>query len=475
MSPALCRSLRFGSRLAGASLLFLSLAAAALASPGPPVARLHPAPDGFGCAPGAIDDLLVGDAVDLGRREFELRRLGEGFALEALEMRSEGICGDHGEVLGEALVASTTWVHGASGGRLSVTQRQAAEPVANLLEPGWAVFWWQGYAFQVSAAVGCGEPPLAPDRAQVPRRRAQPVSPPRPPCSSPGENLLAAAVLALAPDLDLGCFHRRREGAWSDLGSLGLGDPRTALPPGYEESYFHLSYLEVPAAGCGGPLPDSGPGVAFSSDFFHPAGGWAAASAFGLPPGAPPPPGYMDEYSASWSDGTYQFSVAAAGTDGAGDRELVRALAAALDSGFSEACLVETRLLAPAEAEALGFQLARPPAGFFEAWSQLTAQVASPECQDPPAASYSFYWSFFDGAELAIEASLGRSGAPGGGARGGGATAPPEDPTGGALAWTDAQGTSYSVFGYSYSGGPGPAEELLVAVARSMDPTFGAP
>ncbi|HLE84666.1 MAG TPA: hypothetical protein VJG13_10040, partial [Thermoanaerobaculia bacterium] len=148
------------------------------------------------------------------------------------------------------------------------------------------------------------------------------------------------------------------------------------------------------------------------------------------------------------------------------------ALAAALDSGFSEACMVAARQLTPAEAVALGFHLAQPPAGFTESWSQLTAQAASPACADPPPPTYAFYWTFSDGGDLGIGASLSRDG--GGGGGGGVGVAPPGGGGGPDwLAWTDAEGTSYAVYGYSSSGGPGPAEELLVAVARSMDPSFG--
>jgi hypothetical protein len=496
MSPASCRFRRLGPRLAGAAFLLTSLAVAAGASPAAPGPRTHPVGGPPACAAGAIDDLLVGDGIDFGRRGFELRRLGEGYALEALEALSEGACGEHGEVLDQALTAATTWRHGASGSSLFVRQRQAPEPVANLLEPGWATFWWQGYAFQLSVGWGCADPPTGgvaerwafgrpaafepPPRTGSPYeavRRALPRAPwalpksPPLPCGPPDGDLLVPAIAALAPGLDLACFHRRHEGAWDDLGALGLGDPRPELPSSYAESYFQLSYLEPPAAGCGGPAPEGGAGVSLSAFFAAADGAWAAVAAYSLQPGWPPSQGFIDDYGASWSDERYQYSAAAWSADGTGDRELVLALAAALDSGFSEACMVAARQLTPAEAVALGFHLAQPPAGFTESWSQLTAQAASPACADPPPPTYAFYWTFTDGGDLGIGASLHRDGAGGGG--GGVGVAPPGGGGADWLAWTDAQGTSYTVYGFSNSGGPGPAEELLVAVARSMDPSFG--
>ena len=493
MSPASRRPCRLWPRLAGAFLLLPSLAAGA--SPPAPVPRPHPDPGSPPCGAAGIDDLLRGDGIDLGRRGFDLRRLGEGFSLEALETRSEGACDEHGEVFGQALTVATSWRHTATSGQLYVRQRQAPEPTANFLAPGWATFWWQGYAFQVSVGWGCAEPPaggfearsalwppaeldrsprIGPSRERARRGRprpprALPKSPPAP-CRPPNGDFLVPAIAALAPGLDLACFHRQREGTWSDLGGLGLGDPRVALPSSYVESFFQLSYLEPAAAGCGGPAPEGGTGVSLSAFFTDAESAWAGVTAYSLPPGSPPSPGVIEDHGAYWSDESYQYSAAAWSADGTGDRGLVRALATALDSDFSEACLVESRELAPAEAVALGFHLARPPGGFAEEWSQLTALAASPACDDPPDPTYSFSWTFSDGADLGIGASLYRNGGGGGGGEG---VAPPGGPGGeGFLAWIDANGTSYTVYGYSVSGGAGPAEELLVEVATSMDPTY---
>lgn len=476
MSSAAFPRLALGPCLAGAALLFASSAGA---SPAPGYPPIDPGP---ACAAGAIDDLLSVDGIDLAARGFDLRRLADGFAAESVEVRADQVCDGQGQVVGETLIVSTRWRHDASGARLYVSQQATAESVPAVIEAGWASFSSQGYAFGVTMEASCWGPPgvdLGPKAARrVPLapRTSHPVPPP---CEPSGGELLVPAIAALAPELDPDCFYRRRSGSWSDLAGLGLGDPRTALPAGYAEAFFDLTYLASPAEGCAGPVPAEGAGLSFASSFLEPSGSWAAAAAYGLPPGAEPPAGYLDDVSAWWADTSFQYSVSASRADGGGDRELVRALAAALDPGFADACLTEVRQLTPGEAVALGFRLAEAPAGFFEVWSQRTAQAASGACADAPAGSYSFYWSFSDGADLAIEASLARGAGPGpgGGVRPDGETT--GGPDGGSdpdwLAWADAEGTEYSVFGYSVSGGPPPDRELLVAVARSMDPGYGAP
>jgi hypothetical protein len=482
---------------------------AGAASPPELARRPHPQPDASPCVATAIDDLVGDDGIDLGRRGFELGRLGEGYLLRALATYSEGSCGDHGEVLDQALTVSTGWDHAATGSQVYVNQRQAAEPTANVLEADWASFWWRGYAFRVSVVSDCVEPPpngvmaeellgraaaafAPPPRIGRPRpeqaaravgrvAEAPPsappavprLSPPAPCRPAPGD-LLSSSIAALAPGLDLECFHRRRDGSLSDLGAFGLGDPRVALPAGWTETFSRLSYLEQPAAGCGGPAPEGGAGVSFGASFSGPGDVWADVTAESLPLGIPPSPGHLDDHSVIWNDGRYRYSVGVWSSSGFGDRDLVLALAAALDPHFAEACLIETRDLTPAEAVALGFRVARPPVGYEEVWSQLSAQEPSAGCGDAAGAIYGFTWSFFDGVDLGIVALLYRDGAGGGGGSGGDGTAPPGgSPYEGFLSWTDAAGTRYEVYGYSSSGGPGPAHELLVEVARSMDPTFG--
>jgi hypothetical protein len=38
------------------------------------------------------------------------------------------------------------------------------------------------------------------------------------------------------------------------------------------------------------------------------------------------------------------------------------------------------------------------------------------------------------------------------------------------ISWSDDRGTSFLVTGYSVTGGPGPSRDVLIAVARSIDP-----
>jgi len=478
-------------------------APAGRSAPGTETGAPLPPTFGAGCA-GPIDDLLAGSAVDVGRRGFDLRTLGGGFALEAFDVRAEGDCDGQGGAVDPVLVVGTRWRHGAGGERLYVGQRAAEDPVANLLEHGLATFWWQGYAFEVAlesrffgppppGGAGAAAGSRAAGRSAAPAaacvaapagasldRRFTPAVRSAVAAATAEDALLGQAIAALAPGLDPACFHRRVDGGWSDLAALDLGDPRPALPAGHVEAYLAFTFLEHPAPSCDGPEPAGGEGVSFSAAFTDPAGSWVSVWAVSRADGGSGNWGYIDDHGAFWSDDRYQYAISVVHADGSGDVELVRALAVALDPGFDPACLVQWRTLTPQEAVALGFRLAQPPAGYTETWSELTAQSAAPECEAPPPATYSLSWSFSDGGDLIIEAAAWRveGGPPGGGAvppnRAVGASGASGDPEGtAALSWTDAGGTSYWVSGYSLSGGEPPALELLEAVARSMDPTYG--
>jgi hypothetical protein len=452
-------------------LLAAVLVAPGLSSAGPlPPGSPPDTPPDFEPLPcsGPLTDLIAGSAIDPGQRGFAMNLLGGGLELQGIDLRAVGPCDDSGHAIEPVLTLTTDWRHGASGGFVQVSQRPAEERTADILEAGRAAFWWQGYSYSVTLAGagpwgGAPGGPLGGTAAALDARPLPRPSHPVPPPVPGGEELLEEAIEALAPGIDLACFYRRTAGGWGDLASVGIGDPRSAVPAGFTESYLALSFLALPAATC--PVtPVANREVSFAAAFGSADGGSLSVGAASLPDGVQPA-GYLDEWSATWADEAYQYSVGGFLPTGPPGTDLLRALALALDPGFSTACLIETHSLTAAEALALGFRLAVPPAGFVETQAALIAQTASPQCAAPAPPSYFFTWSFSDGADLVIEAGLAHSEGPP--VRGRDAS------TGvSGFSWVDAQGTSYWVYGYSISGGEGPALDLLIQVALSLDPTF---
>ena len=469
---------------------------------GAPAKLSPPEPDPYWTCGSPIDDLLVGSGVDLGQRGFDLRRLGDGYALRAFTAR--GDCTAAGEPDGTDLAADTQWER-STGEPILVTQSVTTFPGTNVVEWGQATFsagdyrfqvslsgwWWDGSGAPISAdatpstaggpppaaskgtaAVPFGpRPPAAPTfaRPETKRFAADPLPDRIPPrrvmAKAKDDDILNEAITRLAPEIDLACFYRRTAGTWDDLAHLGIGDPRPAVPERLSEEYLDLSYLQFPAAGCDVPLPAYGEGTGFYAYFNSPEGDWAAVSVYSLYPGTPPGSSYIDDYRAYWSDARFSYSVSVSSAYGVGDRDLVEALILAIDPDFSLECLAQGRLLTPRQVLALGFHLARAPLGYSEIGSNLYAQTASPECATPPPAYYSFNWSFTNGFDIFIDASqYFFEGAPAG------------DGTvyyvPGYLSWTDTRGIIYSVYGYSYNGGDPPRLRRLEAVARSMDPAY---
>jgi hypothetical protein len=228
-----------------------------------------------------------------------------------------------------------------------------------------------------------------------------------------------------------------------------------------------LQFLARPAASCGKPAVDPGDGLAFWASFGDGLDGWLSLGAFAVAPGTPPWPGRLAPEGASWTARGHTFSVSGSrGAEPAGV-ERVRALALALDPDFARACLLRDRLLVEADLPALGLRAARAPSAYVLAWSSLRAEELTGVC--PPDLSYRggvfLEWQFSDvtGRSIVAQAS-----------RGGAAASPsPEDPKGGEayFTWTDAWGTSYSVYGYA-AAGDAPSREDLLFVARSLDPSF---
>lgn len=444
------------------------LIAQSLGHAGPPVRPtlqrdVGPAGNGTGgvpdwnwnVCPAPIGDLIVDGAIDPGQRGFRLALLGASFDLQSIGVRGEGPClGDGTGEPGE-IVADSSWWARAESVNAWVGQRTQAEPIPNVLEEGYATFWWDGYGFTVWTGGFWG--PVAGGGA------------PQPSGDPPGQAVLETAIADLAPGLSLGCFYRRVHGGWQDLADLGIGDPRPAVPTSFSESYFDLQFLQAPPASCD-PVAQSG-STYLSAAFVHQRSGYISISAYSLPEGSEGYPGQLSDWYLSWSNGRYQFWIWGDQEGNPIGSERLQAIARALDPTFSTACLLQHIELQEADLASHGFHAARPPAGYDVVSSQLFADLVSQACELDLdyRGSYSLWWSFENAAQQVIDASAYRAV--------GTAQLIPAPPTIGEnyLYWMDALGTNYSVYGYSRVGGEYPAQALLIEVATSMDPTFEEP
>jgi hypothetical protein len=449
-----------------------------------------------------LEDVLVGGVIDPTRRGFTLRSLGEAFELLTVALRSEGDCAVAESNSPSLLILDSSWRERGSGASLWVSQRQGGAPVPNVLDGGFASFTAGGYAFTLWAQ---GESlPLLPFSSFVAPAQAAPrslraagaprltltaQSHPAPPPGGGGDAsaLLERAIGDLAPEVSLACFFLRQEGGWGDLATLGIGDPRPAVPADFVESGLSLQFLAHPPASCPPPTVDPGDGVMFWASFTAGADGSLNLGAWALPPGTSPWPGRLSTEGASWTSARHVFSVAASRGGEPLGLERIRALALALDPSFVSACLLRDRLLGESDLPALQLRPARAPASYELVTSSLRAEELIGNCPADLAYRGGIFldWQFADpdGRAIAAQAVRGSGGggvAPAVASR---VTAGPPGiavpPTGGGptsstnfLVWTDANGTSYTVYGYSSWGGAGPSYEELVFVAKSLDPGF---
>jgi hypothetical protein len=263
------------------------------------------------------------------------------------------------------------------------------------------------------------------------------------------------------------CYYTQEQGSWDDLAAIGVGDPRPAIPAGLEEQYSEFWVFVAPPADCNATALDN-PG-SFSASWAEADGGapYVSASAYPVAPGSKPGYGYLDAGSAYWSNGSFQFNVSAYGDNGPLGRDTIEAIARAMDPDFSSACFIASRELDPAELEGLGFHAPATPDGYEVTNTYLNVTEApGGDCGESPDAEYypqyNLHW-MMEGDGTVIEANASRY--------------PQNTASQGyihenGLNWTDANGTSYSVYGYSRDGNTGFDIDTLIAVAQSMDPSL---
>lgn len=410
----------------------------------------------FGCMSPLPTETLGVSAIDLPAAGIQPRVPRSGFELISISLSSMSDCDAQGQPTGTSRpVLGTTWRHTATGLEVYLSQVVSSEPVAPILRTDGATFSALGYLF--SAYVNAY--PVRPLASDLP---AAPIPDPR------AEQVLREVIAQVAPGFDQQCFWVATDGDWGDLPAFGIGDPRPAIPSGMNLSESHITAFKEPAAGCDTSVrPTEGFGLYASWQGSN--GHSLGVSVTGLPPGSDTSsPGYIDQYSASWTNRGIQFSVwYASEKPDAANLDVIRAVARALDPSFDDACFVSQRQLTAADLGSVGLREPTPPTGYAIVGSWLTATDIAPGCARPAGfiPSYNLHWTLERGADtidVNVYASPGSV----------------KNPTPGGwigdygLGWVAADGTSYSISGYSEGVNPNVSRDDLIAVARSLDPSL---
>jgi hypothetical protein len=427
---------------------------------------------------GDISGAVTGSTIDPSKTGLTARFLTNGFKLQNLSLSADGGCAKDGMPADPHPVLNTAWVQDGSSSYVNVTQRIAAEPTANVLTPGMAQFWSGGYAFMVNASpavMPAGRPTAVPGAAIDSiggGSSSSPVAPdiaPNGPFTggADGTATLQAVIAQLAPDVSLQCFYRQADGSWADLAALGIGDPRPAIPAGYAESSINVRTFTPPGADCATPVaPNDMAG--FDATFLQSSadgsfGGGIFINAGGAG-GRDLQAGHLDGYGAYWSNGTYAFNIGAKSNEPLG-RDAIRAIALALDPKFDSACLAVTSTVTDADVAAAGFHAPSLPSGYSLDSVQLQRTELSPGCAGNASdarTGYSLQWNMRAGSSV-ISASANR--VTGQGVQPGGISSR-------GLSWSAADGTQYGVYGYTEGKDGVIAKDVLIAVAKSMDPSL---
>ena len=433
---------------------------------------------GPGIAPGCLADIsrvVSGSTIDPSGAGFQMNLLKSGFSLRSISVRGEGECDDKGVAKDPHVAVDSMWLHEGTQLDVSLSQRVLIKPRASVRVPGYAVFSAGGYLYTASANSNLMYYGGGPIPAEI--AGAYPGGPGGPGADPRAAGVIDAMIAQLAPGFDKACFYEQKDGTWSDLRALGIGDPRPALPRGFTEQYSQFVVYTTPAANCNAPaLAERG---SFNASFVLGSGGkdgsgYLSVSAFALPAGQPPYPGYFDGYNANWSNGSFQFSVnGGGGGGGAGPgpglgEDTIRAIATAMDPNFANACLMKNRQLTEQEFLALGYRAPVVPEAFKLENSQFNASELSANCKNLPEGignSVNANWHYTASTQdtfldVSINHFAGASDKFGIGSI-----------SGYGLNWMDSKGTHYSVNGFT-GRKQTLGQDVLIAIAKSIDPTL---
>lgn len=440
--------------------------------------------DGPGC-PAPLGDVVSGDALDLASGGFNPRLLDGEFTLAGVSFHAVGECNDEGRSASGKRVMSTSWLHDESGLVVSVDQRESDEPVANARQQNSAQLWDEGYTFNVHVRGGYETLPVAEDAAVTEEAEAhemtegsgrlEPADAPQPDTldfparggsadAAEIEAVLDSALSGLAPGIPAGCYFTEQRGGWDDLAALGFGDPREAIPSGFEGQHVDVRTITTPEADCPG-ADREGPG----SEGFHASlrsdtgDGWIEMSAWQARGNGHDRPAAADEDSVTWTTGDWRFAVHGH-QDGEGlGADTLQAIAVTLDPGFDVQCMVEEHELTSSELGEHGFKAPELPDGYSIAGEALTMAALPEDCDGEYAdklPAYQLSWSI-EGPdhrfEILVTRDAGDSGDMNGhiGEHG--------------MGWQDADGTVFRIRADSRDEA---ARDAMLAIAHSLDPSL---
>jgi len=414
--------------------------------------------------PAPLPTVLAGSTINPALAGFDLRLLGAGFSLQNFAIRSEGPCDDDGRTASGSLIVDMGWIHGETGLDVWVSQRVVDEPAANVRQPESATVYDGGYVFTVyvnSYRVLPYEKPLPADLPAAEAGIAPPYGGPDPRAAGVLDSVLAQLV----PQVRADCYYRQADGAWDDLSKLGAGDPRPAIPAGYSETQFNLVTFAPPAADCSGASLSNPLGAgSFNATFSTGAGDSIGVSAYAMPEGSENYAGYMDDWSASWTRDGISFGIWGSKAQAGIGSETLLAIATAMDPAFSPACMAQSIELTEADLIARGVRVPQPSEGYTQTSFTGRETGVDKDCATPDSDAreeYSGQWTF-ESADGYIEASVSKypeaTSTRGGGISDFG------------LKWADGKGGFYYVQGQSRGISPAVDRDVLIAVAKSMDP-----
>ncbi|MGH2633988.1 MAG: hypothetical protein ACRDG3_11305 [Tepidiformaceae bacterium] len=426
----------------------------------------------YGGCGAPITAAVLGSAFDPAKMGFSPNMLGAGFTLTGVSFASQGNCGPDGKVQDPHLAMTTQWTYGDGGPTVSVTQVQGGAPAPNVVMPGNASFTAGGSTYSVWANSFAGGPVPAFDAGPLPVTSAPgqdaSVAKPAPNIPQPDPRIadaIDAAIAQLAPGIQQ-CFYRQVEGGWDDLAALGIGDPRGAIPGGFSQQSLNVTRFQAPAAACPSTSAPFDGQANFNATFTN-NDSFLQLNAYAAPApgaGASPPqatqPGRVGDSYASWSNGTFSFDVTSSGP--AVTRDVINAIAKALDPNFANACMVASAPMTDSGLAATGVHTPQAPDGYHLDSSTLTSTGSTGDCggSTTPDTGFALSWMLVSDRGNVIQATAQR-----GASDGFNSPAIMSDTS---LFWTDDSGTAYSVTGLKLA----VPRVTLLAVAKSMDPDF---
>lgn len=269
-------------------------------------------------------------------------------------------------------------------------------------------------------------------------------------------------VEQLRPPAALRCFYRAVSKDWADLASVGIGDPRGAVPPEYSALRLEFTALEQPETGCPETTrpPAVEPAVQFQAMFSGPGSSLLAIFAHSLTPDEVETPATFGPGGAGWKNGRFRFSMNWA-PEHVSDAQ-ARAIAAALDPGFGAVCAPSARRVEFAELQQPNVREPVRPGGLASGVMGTFVLIGrTSECADGGRDGFQAHWvmEYRDrGALVDVTALRGEQ-------------LPYMRPMvfeGKTLYWMRPDGIAFYVSGLKAEF----SRDELLGVARSVDPTF---